>query len=94
MSAETRRLHRHLPQRQVPECMLHQDERSEKNDRSRHEHAPPPCIADLRGLCEMFRQRRPDRQASHQAANMSRVIDSWNRRAKEQIVPSEYEQAS
>jgi hypothetical protein len=42
----------------------------------------------------MFRQRRPRRQASHQAANMSRVIDSWDRRAKEQIVPGKYEQAS
>jgi hypothetical protein len=42
----------------------------------------------------MFRQRRPNRQASYQAANMSRVIDSRDRRAKEQIVPGKYEQAS
>ena len=41
-----------------------------------------------------FANDRPKRQASHQTTNMSRVIDSRDRRAKEQIVPSKYEQAS
>jgi hypothetical protein len=91
---EGTRLHRELTQKQVPAGVPHKCERSEKHDGGRHEHAPPPSIADLQWLHEMFRQRRPNRQASHQAANMSRVVDSRDRRAKEQIVPGKYEQAS
>jgi len=74
--------------------MLHKCEHSEKHDCGCNEHAPPPPITDLWRLHEMFRQRGPDRQASHQTTNMSRVIDSRDRRAKEQIVPGKYEQAS
>ena len=66
-----------------------------KTERSRPQQKLPAAIH--RGsppARKMFSQNRPHRQSRHQPANMSRVIDSRDRSAKEQIVAREYEQAS
>ena len=74
--------------------MLQFDVNQKQNDRGHKKNAKTPAIANLRRGREMFSKNRPQRQTRDQTAHVRRVINSRNRRAKEQIVAREYEQAS
>src|SRR5262249_36586304 len=76
-----------------PACVPCRQVGQEKHHRGRNKHAATPPVAFVGRLHKMFGQDCPERKASQQAPNVSRVVDSWCYRTEEQVVSCETEQA-
>jgi hypothetical protein len=66
----------------------------QQNDYGHNKNAATPPIPNFRRRREMFSQNRTQRQSRDQPADVSRVVDYLDGRAKEQIVACKDEQAS